>query len=196
MTSTDIALITGARGGVGSALVARLRARGLRVAAVGRDAASLTAVEADAHIEADVTTPVAGRAQVDPVAREHVRVDPVGGHDHERLGVIAVREVGDGLRVDVEPGGDVRRALVGAGDGESLRAVLREQVRGGHARLVGDGVEHVFLDVVRRGRAGGRQTDGEGGEGQGGECAVHASCLRGCRAAIIGLARHPCPSEG
>ncbi len=54
---TDIALVTGARGGVGRALVARLRARGLHVAAVGRDAATLAGVDAEAHIEADVTTP-------------------------------------------------------------------------------------------------------------------------------------------
>lgn len=53
----DIALVTGARGGVGRALVARLRARGLRVAAGGRDAATLADVDADARIEADVTTP-------------------------------------------------------------------------------------------------------------------------------------------
>ncbi|GAD34645.1 short-chain dehydrogenase [Microbacterium sp. AISO3] len=53
----DIALVTGARGGVGRELVARLRARGVRVAAVGRDAASLADVDADAHIETDVTTP-------------------------------------------------------------------------------------------------------------------------------------------
>ena len=65
MTSTDIALVTGARGGVGSALVARLRARGLRVAAVGRDAASLASVDADAHIEADVTTPEGAAAALE-----------------------------------------------------------------------------------------------------------------------------------
>lgn len=57
MTSNDIALVTGARGGIGRALVARLRARGLRVAAVGRDAAPLADVDAEARIEADVTTP-------------------------------------------------------------------------------------------------------------------------------------------
>ncbi|MEW1834919.1 SDR family oxidoreductase [Microbacterium sp. NPDC079995] len=65
MTSTDIAFVTGARGGVGSALVARLRARGLRVAAVGRDAASLASTDADAHIEADVTTPEGAAAALD-----------------------------------------------------------------------------------------------------------------------------------
>ncbi len=53
----DIALVTGARGGIGHALVVRLRARGLRVAAVGRDLAALQAIPADAYIAADTTTP-------------------------------------------------------------------------------------------------------------------------------------------
>lgn len=53
----DIALVTGARGGIGRALVGRLRARGLRVAAVGRDADALSDVDADARIAADVTEP-------------------------------------------------------------------------------------------------------------------------------------------
>ncbi len=51
--STRIALVTGARGGIGRELTARLRASGHRVAAVGRDAATLAEVEADAHIAAD-----------------------------------------------------------------------------------------------------------------------------------------------
>ena len=38
-TPNDVALVTGARGGIGREVVARLRAAGLRVAAVGRDAA-------------------------------------------------------------------------------------------------------------------------------------------------------------
>lgn len=57
MSFNDIALVTGARGGIGHALVVRLRARGLRVAAVGRDLATLQAIPADAHIAADTTTP-------------------------------------------------------------------------------------------------------------------------------------------
>jgi NAD(P)-dependent dehydrogenase (short-subunit alcohol dehydrogenase family) len=52
-----IALVTGARGGIGREVVARLRAAGLRVAAVGRDAATLTEVPADLYIAADTTTP-------------------------------------------------------------------------------------------------------------------------------------------
>ena len=52
-----VALVTGARGGIGREVVARLRAAGHRVAAVGREAATLSGVEADAHIEANTTTP-------------------------------------------------------------------------------------------------------------------------------------------
>jgi NAD(P)-dependent dehydrogenase (short-subunit alcohol dehydrogenase family) len=52
-----IALVTGARGGVGREVVAQLRAQGHRVAAVGRDATALQTLDADAHIAADTTTP-------------------------------------------------------------------------------------------------------------------------------------------
>lgn len=51
-----VALVTGARGGVGRAVTAQLRAAGHRVAVVGRDAATLADIEADAHIGADTTT--------------------------------------------------------------------------------------------------------------------------------------------
>jgi NAD(P)-dependent dehydrogenase (short-subunit alcohol dehydrogenase family) len=57
MTTNDVALVTGARGGIGRELVARLKARGLRVAAVGRDAAALEPLGADLAIGADTTTP-------------------------------------------------------------------------------------------------------------------------------------------
>lgn len=57
-TSTQrIALVTGARGGIGREVVAQLRASGHRVAAVGRDAESLASVTADAYIAADTPTP-------------------------------------------------------------------------------------------------------------------------------------------
>ncbi len=57
MSNQAIALVTGARGGIGRALVAQLIADGYRVAAVGRDAATMTEF-ADAHcIAADTTTP-------------------------------------------------------------------------------------------------------------------------------------------
>jgi NAD(P)-dependent dehydrogenase (short-subunit alcohol dehydrogenase family) len=64
-TSTKrIALVTGARGGIGREVVAQLRASGHRVAAVGRDAESLAWVTADAHIAADTTTPEGAAAAV------------------------------------------------------------------------------------------------------------------------------------
>jgi NAD(P)-dependent dehydrogenase (short-subunit alcohol dehydrogenase family) len=51
------ALVTGARGGIGRALVARLRAAGHPVAAAGRSAAQMEGLQAEALIEADTTTP-------------------------------------------------------------------------------------------------------------------------------------------
>jgi NAD(P)-dependent dehydrogenase (short-subunit alcohol dehydrogenase family) len=55
--STPIVLITGARGGIGRALCYLLQSEGWRVAAVGRDAALLEDVPAQARIAADTTTP-------------------------------------------------------------------------------------------------------------------------------------------
>jgi len=63
-TDARIAIVTGARGGIGREVVARLRASGYRVAAVGRDADTLAAVQADAHIAADTTTPEGAAAAV------------------------------------------------------------------------------------------------------------------------------------
>ena len=64
LPETRIALVTGARGGIGREVVARLRASGHRVAAVGRDAQTLAGVEADAHVVADTTTPEGASAAV------------------------------------------------------------------------------------------------------------------------------------
>ncbi|MEZ7849108.1 MAG: SDR family oxidoreductase [Polaromonas sp.] len=75
MTTNDIALVTGARGGIGRALVARLRSRGLRVAAVGRDLTTLNDVPADAHIAADMTTPE-GAAAAFEACREQLGAAP------------------------------------------------------------------------------------------------------------------------
>ncbi|MCP5271699.1 MAG: SDR family oxidoreductase [Burkholderiaceae bacterium] len=54
---TSSVLITGASGGIGRALAARLHERGWRIAAVGRDAERLATVAAALRIVADVTTP-------------------------------------------------------------------------------------------------------------------------------------------
>ena len=59
-SSDRIALVTGARGGIGREVVALLRAQGVRVAAVGRDAHTLATVGADAHIVADTASPDGG----------------------------------------------------------------------------------------------------------------------------------------
>jgi NAD(P)-dependent dehydrogenase (short-subunit alcohol dehydrogenase family) len=66
MTSTNnpIALITGARGGIGRALAEQLSASGARIVAVGRDAASLANVPAALHIAADTTTPEGALAAI------------------------------------------------------------------------------------------------------------------------------------
>lgn len=52
-----IALVTGARGGIGREVAARLKAMGFLVAAVGRDADALASVSADARFTADTTKP-------------------------------------------------------------------------------------------------------------------------------------------
>lgn len=59
-----VALVTGARGGIGRALVTRLRAGGARVAAVGRDAGALADLDADARLAADTTTPDGAAAAI------------------------------------------------------------------------------------------------------------------------------------
>lgn len=75
MSLNDIALITGARGGIGRALVQRLRSRGVRVAAVGRDIITLAEVAADAHIAVDVTTPEGATAAL-TACREQLGAAP------------------------------------------------------------------------------------------------------------------------
>lgn len=62
--SPPIVLVTGARGGIGRALCARLHAQGWQIAAVGRDAAQLADVPAHARIGADTTTPEGAAAAV------------------------------------------------------------------------------------------------------------------------------------
>ncbi|MGQ3052121.1 MAG: SDR family NAD(P)-dependent oxidoreductase, partial [Roseateles sp.] len=59
-----IVLVTGARGGIGRALCAQLRAQGWQVAAVGREAAGLADVPAALRIQADTTTPEGAAAAI------------------------------------------------------------------------------------------------------------------------------------
>ena len=61
---SHIAIVTGARGGIGRQVVQRLRTQGHRVAVVGRDAASLDSLAADARIAADTTEPQGAQAAI------------------------------------------------------------------------------------------------------------------------------------
>lgn len=55
--SAGLALVTGARGGIGREVVQLLMTAGHEVVAVGREATALATVGAQAHVQADVTTP-------------------------------------------------------------------------------------------------------------------------------------------
>lgn len=70
-----IALVTGARGGIGREVAARLTVRGFLVVAIGRDADSLATVPSDARIAADTTTPE-GAAHVIAVCKEQLGAAP------------------------------------------------------------------------------------------------------------------------
>ncbi len=71
-----VALVTGARGGIGAQVVARLRSAGHRVAAVGRDPAALAATPADAHLAFDTSTPE-GAAGAIQACRTQLGASPV-----------------------------------------------------------------------------------------------------------------------
>ncbi|MCZ8174609.1 MAG: SDR family NAD(P)-dependent oxidoreductase [Burkholderiaceae bacterium] len=133
MPFNDIALVTGARGGIGRALVARLRARGLRVAAVGRDAALLAELPADAHIAADCTTPegaaaafAACRAQLGaaPSQLAHAVGSTLIAPLH-RTKAEAAREV---LRVNLESSLWTLQAWIASLEGAPGAAVLASSV--------------------------------------------------------------------
>jgi len=55
--TTSVALVTGASGGIGRAVVEQLRRAGHRIVVAGRELATLQAVDAHAHVVADTTTP-------------------------------------------------------------------------------------------------------------------------------------------
>lgn len=132
----DIALVTGARGGIGRALVARLRVDGLRVAAVGRDVAALADLGADARIGADCTTPD-GAALAMAACREALGTAPsrlahaVGSTliaPLHRTRVEAAREV---LRVNLESSLWTLQAWIAALDGAPGAAVFASSVVAG-----------------------------------------------------------------
>ena len=70
MTLNSIVLVTGASGGIGRALVERLKARGLQVAAVGRELSLLKAGAAALHIEAGTTTPQGAAIRINLVHKK------------------------------------------------------------------------------------------------------------------------------
>ena len=55
--TTSVALVTGASGGIGRAVVEQLRRAGHRIVVSGRDLATLQTIQADAHVVADTTSP-------------------------------------------------------------------------------------------------------------------------------------------
>lgn len=65
-----VAVVTGAGGGIGRAVVAALSKQGARVVATDRDLAAMAGVDADCR-ELDVTRPAAIRALADAVAAEY-----------------------------------------------------------------------------------------------------------------------------
>lgn len=56
-TRPSVALVTGASGGIGRAVVDELRRAGHRIIVAGRDIRTLQSIEADMHVAADTTTP-------------------------------------------------------------------------------------------------------------------------------------------
>ena len=130
---TPIALITGASGGIGRALVHQLNAQGCRVAAVGRDAARLADVEAAVRIAADTTTPE-GAALAIAACQEALGAAPtllahcVGSTlvaPLHRTRIDAYREV---MRVNLDSAVFMLQAWVAALQGGSGAAVFASSV--------------------------------------------------------------------
>lgn len=133
MELNDIALVTGARGGIGRALVQRLRARGLRVAAVGRDGGTLAEVAADAHIAADVTHPDGAAAAFD-ACRQQLGAAPsllahaVGNTLIAPLHRTAAEQARDVLRINLESSLWTLQAWIASLGGQPGAAVFASSV--------------------------------------------------------------------
>lgn len=125
ISSQRIALVTGARGGIGRELVARLRSGGHRVAAVGRDSKALADVPADAHIAADTTT-AEGTAAAMAACRDQLGNTPsllahcVGSTLIAPLHRTSAAQIREVLRVNLDSALFVLQAWV-----EGLRATAR-----------------------------------------------------------------------
>ena len=124
-TTRNIALVTGARGGIGREVAARLQANGFLVAAVGRDADTLATVPADARIAADTTTPE-GAAHAIAVCTEQLGAAPsllahcVGSTLIAPLHRSSPAQIRDVLRINLDSAIYMLQAWV-----EALRAAQR-----------------------------------------------------------------------
>ncbi len=133
MNENNIALVTGARGGIGRMLVARLRSRGLRVAAVGRDINMLADVPADALIAADTTTPE-GAAAAFAACREQLGAAPswlahtVGSTLIAPLHRTRTEQAREVLRVNLESSLWTLQAWIASLDGAPGAAVFASSV--------------------------------------------------------------------
>ena len=126
-----VAVVTGARGGIGAQVVARLRTAGHRVAAVGRDATSLAEVAADSHLAFDVTTPEGAAAAID-ACRSRLGAEPallahcVGSTLIAPLHRTSVAQYRELMRVNLDSAVYVMKAWV-----ETMRSAGRTGGTGG-----------------------------------------------------------------
>ena len=130
---TAIALITGASGGIGSALARQLHAQGCRVAVVGRDADRLADVEAAVRIAADTTTPD-GAALAIAACREALGAAPtllahcVGSTLIAPLHRTKLDAYRDVMRVNLDSAVFMLQAWIAALEGKSGAAVFASSV--------------------------------------------------------------------
>ncbi|HEX5312887.1 SDR family NAD(P)-dependent oxidoreductase [Aquabacterium sp.] len=129
MSSTQaqgqIALVTGATGGIGREVVRQLKALGMGVAVVGRDADKLASLDADAHVVADTTSPE-GAATAIAACRERLGAAPnhlahcVGSTLIAPLHRSTPTQIRDVLRVNLDSALFVLQAWVEAARGSGL----------------------------------------------------------------------------
>lgn len=139
MSSTQaqrqIALVTGATGGIGREVVRQLKALGMAVAVVGRDADKLASLDADAHVVADTTSPEGAAAAI-AACRERLGAAPhhlahcVGSTLIAPLHRSTHAQIRDVLRVNLDSALYMLQAWVEAlrGSGQSGSAVLVSSV--------------------------------------------------------------------
>ena len=129
MSSTQvqgqIALVTGATGGIGREVVRQLKALGMAVAVVGRDADKLASLDADAHVVADTTSPEGAAAAI-AACRERLGAAPnhlahcVGSTLIAPLHRSTPTQIRDVLRVNLDSALFVLQAWVEAARGGGL----------------------------------------------------------------------------